>query len=95
MVLGEHHEVGAVEHFLFVGAGHDAGDAQAVLLGNRVDDGDEVDVAVGDVDDDHAVGLEVLQVDLKGFVCEEVDGRGVTVEGVESQDVEVLRIAGG
>ena len=95
MVLGEHHEVGAVEQLFFVVAGHDARDSQAVFLGHRVDDRHEVDVAVGDVDDDHAVGLQVLQVDLEGFVGEQVDGRGVAVEGVEGQDVEVLRIAGG
>ena len=55
------------------------------------DDGHEVEVAVGDVEGDHAVGLHVAQVDLHRLAGDEVYGNGIAREGVDGQHVEILR----
>ena len=60
--------------------------------GEALDDGLEVEVTVGNVDRDDAIGLEVAQVEGERLGGEEVDGDGVAAEGVEGEEIEVLRL---
>ena len=69
--------------------------AQSIFFGDRIDNRGQIDVAVGNVHDDHAVGIQVLQVNLKRFVGQQMDRRGIAGERVECQNVEVLWLAGG
>ena len=54
--------------------------------------GGEIEVLVGDVEGEDAVGLEVAEVELDGLSGEQVQRDGVAGEGVDGEDVEVLRV---
>ena len=44
------------------------------------------------MDRDHAAGLEVFQVGREGLLGEKVDGDRVAAEGVEGDEIKVLRL---
>ena len=58
--------------------------------GELGDLGCEVEVLVGDVEGEDAVGSEVFLVEGERFGGEEMDGDGVAGEGVDDEDIEVL-----
>jgi hypothetical protein len=64
---------------------------QVELVGDAFDHGHEVEIAIGHVERNHAVGLHVLEVDLDCFARDEVHGNRVAREGVDREHVEVLR----
>ena len=53
----------------------------------------QVEVLVGDVEGEDAVGGEVAEVELERLGGEQVEGDGVAGEGVDGEDVEALRVA--
>ena len=64
----------------------------ALAFGARcpLDHGRQIQVAVGDVQGQNAVGLQVAQISAKGLVRDQVDGDGVAGKGVDYQQIEPL-----
>jgi len=53
--------------------------------------GREVQILIGDVEGDDAVGREVFLVECDGLGREEMQWNSVAGEGIDDKDVELLR----
>lgn len=47
---------------------------------------------IGDVESQNSIRLEVLKVDFEAFLGKEMQGDGITSEGIDREDVEILRL---
>lgn len=61
------------------------------VFGQFSDDFEQVQVNGGQVKGEGAVGFEVFEVDFHGLFREQVDGDGIAAEGIEDEEVEILR----
>ena len=61
------------------------------MVGGGLDHGAQVEEAVGDVHREHAVRLQVAEIEFEGLPGQQVDGHRVAGEGVDDQHVELLR----
>src|SRR5690606_38737230 len=68
---------------------------EAETLGDAVDDGREVEKAIGDVEGQDTVVLQACGVNVGGFGGEQVEGDGPAGEGVDGEDVETLGLSAG
>src|SRR6185437_12414039 len=83
-----HRPIGDEELRRGVGRGVDDLDGTALVAGGGLYDAGDVEVAIGDVDEQKAAGLEAVEVQAKGFAREKVDGDGVARKSVEHERVE-------
>ena len=77
------------------GAGGDVADLEVSVLREERELGGEVEVLVGDVEGEDAVGGQVLEVELERLGGEQVERDGVAGEGIDGEDVEALGLIGG
>ena len=60
-------------------------------VGERLDDGHEIEEAVCQVERDHAAGLHMLQIDADSLRRDQMNRNRVAREGVDGQHIETLR----
>ncbi len=66
-------------------------DSQVEFDCQAVNDRLEIDVAIADVNNDDAIGLEVAPVFLDGFARQQVHGNRVPTERIQDDGIESLR----
>ena len=64
---------------------------QARSHGEAAHDGDQVDVPICDMNGEDAVFPQMSQVASEALLCQEMNRDGVTAEGVDNEEVELLR----
>ena len=57
----------------------------------RIDDLSQVDIGIGDLDDENAIRFEVPPVNSKAFLRQEVRWNGVAVECINHENIVLLR----
>ena len=68
-----------------VGVSHAGGEAEVVR--DRGDDRRQIEVLIGEVDEQHAAGLQPAHVELEGFAGQQMHRDGVGAEGIQHEQV--------
>src|SRR6266568_2798157 len=87
--VGEQDPVAAAPH-RFLAVVSDEHSVESLRVGELLDDGGEIEIAVGDVEGDDPARLNVPAIDRQCLGGDEVNGYRVAGEGIDRQHIEVL-----
>src|SRR5437660_9304858 len=69
----------------------DGGQFVMEMAGEIEHDRLEIEVMIGDMDGNNAVGLEMALVNVERFFGQQMDGNGIAAERIQGQQIELLR----